>query len=406
MSFNKKISIVVLVLGLAIIGWILWDKFLNKGVVSVKGPAPFIVKIDGSNFPCASEMCEMKFAPGEYDLTIQKENYVDISQKITLHRAEKLVINAELKKRFDFAEFGLQQAKYIKLLGNDLPLEITVSDSMRQEYDKLFEMIRGIRSLKSAILQKMSGGSLAAIVYTADNDRTYFVASDQKNLVNFGKKLNGPAAIVATKLAVVFFDNKSYKNQALMIWQIEASAPSVVTYFQKPISGDLLAVSGNGKFVFVVDKVPAPAGAGVIYKIDLEKKSKENVAESGDEILNILASKDGKYVLYGDGNYYFIVDTDLRVKKQIADKKIMSRNAAWTSDDKVIFVYFEAGETNPPQNFIKIDEYDPVGGTSREIYSAPGFEKAPSKIDFAETKEYRRVMMLIENKIYNLDYLK
>ncbi|MBI5152403.1 PEGA domain-containing protein [Candidatus Peregrinibacteria bacterium] len=414
MSLNKKISILILLIGLAVIGWIAWDKFLNKGIIAINGPAPFNVKIDGATFPCTTEMCETKFAAGEYDLLIQKDGYVDISQKITLRRAEKLIINAELKKKISFNEVGPQQAKYVKLLGIELPLEISTSDGLRQEYDKLFEIVRNIKSPKSIILRKMnSGTSLAAIVYTSDNDRTYFAASDQKKLVNFSKRLNGPAAIVPTaKPAVVFLDNKSYKNQALMIWNIGSSAPAVVTYFQIPISGEIITVSDNGKFIFALDK---EVGGSTIYKIDLEKKSKENIAQSLGEITRIMPSSDGKFVLYdsfGTIEEYIIVDTESRLSRPIEPKKYwLAYLSAWTSDNKIVFVYQETetvmgalGESST-RMFPRVVEYNPSDASTRVIQDLKEAAAMPSKMDYVEAGEYKRVTMLIENKIYNLDYL-
>ncbi len=430
MSLNKKIAIVILVVCIGIIGWFAWDKSLNTGIVAIRGSAPFSVKIDGKNVACSEEMCETRMKPDSYDILIQKENYEDISQKITVNRGEKLVINAELKKKISVSAGIPLQAKYIKLLGSELPLEISVSDTMRADYDKLFEAIKGIKSPKSVILQKMNqGAGFAALVYTNDADRNYFVSPDFKNVLNLQKTVAyGPAAIAPNRYAIVAFDNKSYKNQAVSIINISNdgsgyAAPSVITFFAKPISADLMTVSNDGKYVFVVDKnadAVGVNGANIIYKIDIEKKSKENIAESADGILSVKPSRDGNFVLFEssglNGKKKFIVDAKTRIKREAGGKYAMPGLSAWTDDNKIVFVYIE-NETDSgisyqeivggakPASFTRIAEYNPVDGVARVVHDLKGFEKFPNKIDYAEIKEYRRVMLLIEDKIYNVDYL-
>jgi len=428
MNLNKQIAVGILIICVVILAWVAWDKFLNTGIISVRGDAPFNIKINGNSIACSSEMCETRVKPGDYEILIQKDNYEDINQKITVHRSEKLIINAELKKKISVSNGIPLQAKYTKLLNIELPLEISVSDAAQANYDKLFNMIRSIKSPRKIILQKMNQGArFSAIVYTNDPDKTYFVYPNFKSALNLQKNaVNENAAIIPTGEGIVMFDNKSYKNQAAVIINISKdgsgyAAPMVIVFFARPISADLITVSNNGKYIFAVDKISADQPLNIVYRIDIEKKSKENIAESEDEILSLSPSLDGNFVLFttagADGRKkIFVVDSNTRIKRELDSKYASFGLNAWTSDNKIVFVYPE-NETsvkidyqtlisgNKPTEFIRIIEYNPADDSARTIYDLKGFEQFPNKIDYAEIQEYRRVMLLIGDKIYNVDYL-
>jgi hypothetical protein len=423
MPLNKKISIVILIIGFLLAFNYAWKNYINVGILAFQGEIPFGVQANDKSLACSSDVCEMNVAPGQYSVKIQKVDYEDIEQTVDVKRSEKLVIGAKFKKKISFSEGTPINDKYQKLLNFVLPLEFAYDAELQKSYDAIFQLIKDINGTKrNVVFQKHNDIlQMAAIIFGEKN--VYFLASNFKKPIDISRTLadDAKAAISPTESLVVFFDN-SGKNQALKSLGFDAkggghSNPVVVTYFTKQIAANYLIFSGNGKFVFAADKTS-------IYKIDLAAKSKENVADFDSEVYGIKPSNDGKLLLVETADLKsFVVNTETRTKKLIDLKNLRINFAYWTAKNSIILAYpasadnvvlnyedaiksIESGEQNAANNkvFTRIAEYFPETSNINVVRDIATLSKFPSRMDFVEMNDLRCVMLLVDKNIYNLDF--
>ncbi|KKQ72246.1 MAG: hypothetical protein UT33_C0005G0166 [Candidatus Peregrinibacteria bacterium GW2011_GWC2_39_14] len=423
MPLNKKISIVILIIGFLLVGNYAWKNYINVGILAFQGEIPFGVQINDESLACSSDTCEKNVAPGQYSVKIQKVDYEDIEQTVEVKRGEKLVIGAKFKKKISFSEGTPINEKYQKLLNFALPLEFAYDADLQKSYDAIFQLIKDINGTKKSVVFQKHNDLLQMATIVFGEKNVYFLASNFKKPIDVSRVLPDGAkvAISPAESIVVFFDN-SGKNQAIKSFGIDPkgnghSNPSVVTYFTKPIAADYLSFSADGKFVFATDSAS-------IYKIDLAAKTKENVADFNEEIYGMKPSNDGKLLLVETADLKsFVVNTETRTKRLVDLKNLRIDFAYWTSKNSIVLAYPASGEnavlnyedaiksiesgdqdTANSKAFTRIAEYFPETSNSNVVRDITTMTKFPSRMDFVEMNDLRRVMLLVDKNIYNLDF--
>jgi len=131
------------ILGLIILGavaYFVWGNYINKGTVTLAGPAPFTATVfEGSDFSCDSSPCTFELKAGNYNLILEKDGFKSYLQEITVLRGQENNFNIsfskvpQLTEIEDLPSFPASSIKYILIKDEQTNLYKLVEEADDQQ---------------------------------------------------------------------------------------------------------------------------------------------------------------------------------------------------------------------------------------------------------------------------------
>ncbi len=363
-----------LLMVLASIAVFFWSTYFYLGYLVVESEAPFLVEIEGvKEVDCQDSPCEIKLRPGNYELTLKKENYFDDHQEVNIQWWKKKEIRAQFFHQ-----------PYLEVEG-ELD-EINVPKNSRGEN---YEDNREEVSLNSLLREKdLSGlnnfsGKIERISFSPEGESFLIFLESGVRLYDSEKgELIGAALSSQANFAwdiqgdKILFLEKEKELHKLFLWDLSGKKVDLITSFES-LEGPIISFSALAQRALIVDK------GKDLYLIDLEKKSKEKIpnelsfgrikwSRKGDHIA-LEGEKEGIEVVY---------------LMEVGKKKVFS-SPIFTSFDLIAWggVFStspEAGETD--------EEVDILVFVTEEVST---LEKGEIKEFISQTKE---ILSLEEGK--------
>ena len=225
------------------IGYLVWAVFLNRSTIIINAKAPFTLAISGLRSEnCSTDSCSTAVVPGDYNFTIKKTGYKDLTKTITV-------------------PFGRAYEETVKL--EFIPI-ITQSTKTKAEiFPPPFQ-------LSKTESEKLGVNTDTQLFFSdAPTGATpKFVTYINRNQTN-----NRQTLYIAPLRGGARQNNDATQQTASADLQI--GEPQIVTSFLRDLQTPLIAPNMAGDKVAVIDRAPDQA---TLYMIDQQAKNRAAIA--------------------------------------------------------------------------------------------------------------------------------